>query len=468
MISVSNKLCKIEQEYNLFDLEVNNIKIYQHTRLYIYHSLLLPALGIFSPPAIFPKYRNIANNMFSYLLHSIKHNEFYGLKKCEYLLIGSKRLEFINSNYIDIYNDYYLEYLKNVTLLKRPYRGITNFYKFGNNDKVYEDYFNIKAKILPYFYSKTNQQIEKIAKDLTDILNRCFDVKISLIKLRNYFLSINYKIITARVLVKQVHPKVIITNSWAGATPYIQAAKELKIPVIEIQHGPTYPGQITYDYPNSFNTDISIFPDYVFLFGDFWKKNITFPIKQENVISVGFPHFESFKKNVSPQRVKNQIIVLSQNVLGRKLFDLSIYLSKKLPSFRVIYKLHPKQYFNWKKELLDKIGDIPENLIFADEDSKPLYHYLAKSEYQIGVFSTALFEGIGFGLKTIICKLPGWENVKEIINNNYAVLAEKDDIPSLIQNGKLKELDIDSEKFFKNNSINNILSNIQKISNVKI
>ena len=46
------------------------------------------------------------------------------------------------------------------------------------------------------------------------------------------------------------------------------------------------------------------------------------------------------------------------------------------------------------------------------------------SEYQLGVFSTALYEGVEFGCKTILADLPGIEYMDQFIKYNH--LSKKD------------------------------------------
>jgi hypothetical protein len=66
---------------------------------------------------------------------------------------------------------------------------------------------------------------------------------------------------------------------------------------------------------------------------------------------------------------------------------------------------------------------------------------MAKSEVQIGVFSTALYEGLGLSCNTFLYNLNGMEYMQDLIDSEYAtVLSEGIDI-------SLKE--------FKNNSVNN-------------
>ena len=51
-----------------------------------------------------------------------------------------------------------------------------------------------------------------------------------------------------------------------------------------------------------------------------------------------------------------------------------------------------------------------------------LYKQLANSEFQAGVFSTALYEGIEFNCKTILLDLPGIEYMDSFIEKYHPIL----------------------------------------------
>jgi hypothetical protein len=51
-----------------------------------------------------------------------------------------------------------------------------------------------------------------------------------------------------------------------------------------------------------------------------------------------------------------------------------------------------------------------------------LYEQLANSEFQAGVFSTALYEGIEFNCKTILLDLPGIEYMDNFIEKYKPIL----------------------------------------------
>ena len=74
--------------------------------------------------------------------------------------------------------------------------------------------------------------------------------------------------------------------------------------------------------------------------------------------------------------------------------------------YQVIYKLHQGELVGWKEKFpwLDSSG-----ITVIDHDRCNLYALLAESRIQIGVCSTALYEGMAFGCATYCLDLPGVE-----------------------------------------------------------
>jgi hypothetical protein len=56
------------------------------------------------------------------------------------------------------------------------------------------------------------------------------------------------------------------------------------------------------------------------------------------------------------------------------------------------------------------------------EEMPSLYERFASARAQVGVYSTALYEGIGFGLPTYLLDTSGVEYMEELIGANYATL----------------------------------------------
>lgn len=110
---------------------------------------------------------------------------------------------------------------------------------------------------------------------------------------------------------------------------------------------------------------------------------------------------------------------LSQGPIGKRLSNLAIDLAKKLnkDEYRILYKLHPGKKERYKEEYkkLEQYGIL---VIYKDEDV--LYELFANSEVQIGVYTTAVYEGLGFGLDTYIYKIELSEAMDELCNLGYA------------------------------------------------
>lgn len=83
----------------------------------------------------------------------------------------------------------------------------------------------------------------------------------------------------------------------------ISAAKKLKIPTVELQHGIIYKSHLAYIYPKVLSREL--FPDYLLTYGEHFSKLVrkySSAFKDEHVIAVGFPYLESISKKNRPYR----------------------------------------------------------------------------------------------------------------------------------------------------------------------
>ena len=119
------------------------------------------------------------------------------------------------------------------------------------------------------------------------------------------------------------------------------------------------------------------------------------------------------------QKKSAQAVVLCQAGMTDKIAERMLENFETFKDLRLLFKLHPAEYGRAKlyphlTQLMDKKSD---SMILEDVD---LYALLSKSEYQIGVFSTALYEGLEFKCKTILLNLPGIEYMKNFIKVSKA------------------------------------------------
>jgi len=64
---------------------------------------------------------------------------------------------------------------------------------------------------------------------------------------------------------------------------------------------------------------------------------------------------------------------------------------------------------------------INANIKILDDSKTSLYNLFSESEIQVGVASTAVYEGLAFGLKTYILDVPGSEYFQPLIDAGQAL-----------------------------------------------
>ena len=93
-----------------------------------------------------------------------------------------------------------------------------------------------------------------------------------------------------------------------------------------------------------------------------------------------------------------------------------------------------------------------------------LYHLFAESTIQIGVSSTAIFEGLTYGLQTFILDAPGSSYFDRLLETGFVhKVSTVDDLFLKIKEQETKEKKIDEDLFFKSDGINNTIKQIEKI-----
>ena len=123
--------------------------------------------------------------------------------------------------------------------------------------------------------------IAEIEKSLLDR----FNIKVNV----NHIALMTLKIRASKLplyiqLLKRIKPKLILLVNSLGKETLIEAGKILKIPTAELQHGVINNFHPTYAFNNGKRK--YTFPDYMLVWGDYWKENIDYPIPQDNIVNI--------------------------------------------------------------------------------------------------------------------------------------------------------------------------------------
>lgn len=226
-------------------------------------------------------------------------------------------------------------------------------------------------------------------------------------------------------LLDRVKPKVvvIVVHYSRRCMPMTELARERGIPVVEVQHGLLGPTHLAYNYAPGRCPDM--FPDYLLSFGDFWTRATPgLPLSPERCIPVGFPWLEQQKEAEPPQASKGppELLFLSQGAIGESLSRLAVAAAKKLRGkWNIRYRLHPGERSGWTERYpwLVEARRTEPNLTI-DEAEGSVYGAFARADAQIGVYSTAVYEGLTYGLRTLVADLPGWEGCLPLLERGAA------------------------------------------------
>ena len=472
-IDLVEKFIDFEIDNNLFDISVNGIKYWHLIRLSVFKNISQKKYNfVFSSHSpkltilrLFKLFVGIFRNR-----SLIKRNPLLFNRNRDLLIFNHPRRVFYDGFFEELYTEPITlkTKLTHITI-ENPYQSSAHFRPIKTDSILYLDILkvliNLKIKLLSFF--------KILIKDdsiftIQQLIEYKFDVKFenkafySLIN-RNIIEFKQYKRIYSKILDK-IKPKVILqVVSYSTHLMALNvAAKKRGIPVIEMQHGTMGKYHIAYNFKVKY---LDTFPDYVFVFGEYWKKTTRLPINADHVMVTGWPFFEENQNRYENHASYNDIetiLFISQRSIGFDLSKIAVELQPKLnpKKYKIIYKLHPREYNNWKADypwLLNTSIEVVEN------NNNNIHYFLARANYQIGVSSTALYEGFGYNLKTIIVDLNGSEYMEDVINMKLALLVNNSDeiLDHLVSSSKLNN--IDSDSFFLSDSLKRNLKVINEL-----
>ncbi len=426
---VCEGIFSLEDEHDLLDLEIGGVKVWQYLRMSIYYDIARKVGVLENPhPWRLTKWQKI-QQAFSYLKSCLLHNPFLHCRPVDVLLVDHARSNMINGQWVDIYSHFFLQDLeaqgKNYLVLERPSVGRRLRQPSANRKHldIIRFKLNLRRRLSRYRLSAAEEvKIGKISGALGLVFGVECDLKPKIAEAVFHF-RVNYGLYMR--LLKRLQPKVLcILVSYSQLGALIRAAKDLGIEVIEFQHGVFSRYHLGYSFLDR-TEPLAYFPDKFLTWGRFWNGLIELPIQRNNVVDAGFPYFHYMRMLQSGiVRIKNRILVLSQGAIGRALAERILACADELKTFELVYKLHPSEYSCWSEyPALCKLARL-DNVRVVDSSSD-LYRLFAEAEYQIGVFSTAIYEGIGMGTKTVLIDLPGVEYMDELVSRGLAVLHKK-------------------------------------------
>lgn len=379
----------------------------------------------------------------------------------------------------DVYECIYTERLtkdfESSVVLEKPYLD-GHLRPVKTKNLVYTDKVSVQAmkelkkvKTTQYYQSVRNQIAEKLNEPLKELAEG-YEVEIDINKIVNFCtektILCSLKKPYFEKYLQKINPKVIVevVHYNRDCMTVTEIAKQMNIPVVELQHGTMGGLQSAYQFAEG--TEFYHLPDKILTFSEFWNNAISLPNKEQVVTAVGYPYFEEqvmyYKKQIAHDKEKKTVVFVSQGTVSEKLSKLAVGLANlSNGSVRIIYKLHPSEYERWR-------GECPwlvhSNIEVVDNNLKNIYAYFAESDMQVGVYSTAIYEGLAFGIKTCIYDMAMADTMKALCDGGYARLVKNEaDILEYLE----EEHAVQDEEttFWKSDAYENIRKILEEIVN---
>lgn len=396
-------LLKIEKDANLWEHHASGIFLWPLVRAYVCGSSINHIHG-YSQPHARGNYVNMLKPPF--LREFLRAGYFWNSKKRNYDSVffttgRLQRLEESKRLYCDqLYSPYFSNF-QSPLILEESYRfQISRPKEYGENIFL-ADYIRILAKMKSY--RENLFKYEKSISDFTDELQKQFSPQIPLQAqkiLRTQLPKVRHLSDYADNITSRMDGNIAFIHcaSYLGLTGEItRRFKEHGIKVVEVQHGYVGPEHYAYNYPSGTAEKVmkEYLPDYYLTFGKYWGEQIQTP---SSVVTVGNPTLnrsvDGLQTKSSPR--PNSILVVSQGTVTSKMVKIAKYLSKTLPNYTIVFKLHPGEVpFTHRYEDLKKY----HNVQIRTYDN--IYELIASSEIIVGYNSTTLFEAVAFSGKRI-------------------------------------------------------------------
>lgn len=422
-MSVSD-ICEVfftlENKYNLNYRKIQGCFFWQLIRMYLYYEIARKTNTFGTAQQQILSVFDKIKSFLPFIKNSILYSPFRGSKK-DYLIFDHPRKTLFNGTYTDIYSSFLTDFLDNFEVMESPYLN-----KHISDKKPYTRYTD-RIQLGSYFYKKfhkiefSKDEMELI-ENISNDLNKAFNIEINLSWIiSTHILNFKYDYKKYTELFKKKSPKKIFVVVGYENQAVICSAKDLGIEVIELQHGTITDYHLGYSYPKKtrLNGEIKYFPDKILTFGDYWINEDTCPLSKEDIIPTGFSYFEIESKDFTGlEKDLKKILFISQGVIGKHLSEIAYQTACELKDYEIIYKLHPGEYATWREMYPQLVNDL-DNFKVIDNSKTPLYQLFATSTYQVGAFSTAIYEGLMFNCKTFIVDVPGIEYLDDLIEKDY-------------------------------------------------
>ena len=468
---------EVEKKYNLFEKEYNGFEFGVYMRRPITWKLqkMVDNIG----EAHYTKKTNRFENLFL-LLRQFKYvlqNGKVPRRKCDVLFVSHPRRVYNGETYECIYTDILAEKFENAITLEKHYQGM-HYEPAKSKEIIYMDVVDIKIQFSSIYKSlfcqkeikQLKQFFEAQVSEAVKELNQHYktDISIDNITMELVYMYCSYRVLSKyfEKLLKKTNPRAIVevvsySMEWQVLN---EIASDMKIPTVELQHGIINKNHVAYNYP--LGRKIKQFPQNIFLFSDFWKEGVQYPVSKEHIFATGNPHLErqeiKYKGIKEKLDNKTRILFLSSGPIGTLLADtaVGVYDILSEAEYEIIYKLHPGEFSVWE----EKYPQLVNSRIKVISDNKTdLYQLFCQSDILISGFnSTTIFAGMYYGLRTYVADYRLIDEIRNLESKNYLrVFKTIEELCDMIK--MQRNMPQEETSLWKKDALNNVMRELKEI-----
>jgi len=454
---ITERFFQMEDKLDLFDQQIGGVYFWERVRFGVHRKTLEETAIIHHPHSSRTRWDYIRIALRS--LANFAYRNPYCAQPSEILFFGHQRRKLEDDGkWWDIYCDPVIDVLdQSYVYIEQPYLGThlrpakTEYLRYL--DMLYPLRIGgTFIRPMPRFSKSESVLLTGISRELKQRIG--VDIPVDEIVHKALLKRWNLLPLYQKLL-RRVRPKLAVVVVSYGKYSFVEACKTEGIPVIELQHGVITKYHLAYSYSGSRRV-ARCFPDYFLSFGEAWGDLVDLPLKADRIIPVGYPYFDIQREKFDGREKTNQVLFISQGTIGRDLSMLAVDLRHKVSTkYKVVYKLHPGEYSQWERRYPWLVSSGVE---VVNDDSVPLYELLAESSVLVGVDSTVIYEGLGFGLKVVLVNLPGIESMYELKQRAHLpVISTAAELVEEIKRSRSgQEAKVGVEQYFKHDALANM------------
>jgi hypothetical protein len=402
-----DRIRDVETAYQVETIEYEGIKIWPFIRWAIYDIYFRYAVSTINENkpnrnSIFFKIgrglRALAMTSLSILFK--KHASILFTDDC------ASELRYIDGKLTDVFAIPVVEFEKYIIpiVVKTRSASITVFARYVNSD-----FFSIWTKLYSYIKKIDKEKImnrQVLVKIISD-LEIEFDIEKYILRIFSFF-------VIFRLYFRLINPKNIFLICYYGidrmTASYV--AKEMRIPVVELQHGLI--NNEHFAYTTKVSIEPNSYPNYLFCFGEGFKKFVSpFVCNEKNIFIIGNHYIDYIRKNKNANFFTKKYSHINSKIVIT-VANQDMFANAELEFIERISECRQDIYFIYIPRTITSKLTYYSHKNISIETELNVYQCMQNSHITSTVHSTCAVESLAFGTPVILI------NIRNLARTIYA------------------------------------------------